>query len=95
MRGLSALGLPVRPLHYKSALSLFASGMVMGLFIFGGVLWLASAPEIKAPTRGPVAGLVSLGWPGVFAMSAAIGLAFAGFIKVQAWSAGLTRWRDL
>lgn len=95
MRGLSKLGLPVRPLHYKSAFSLFLSGVMLGLFIFGGVLWLVSSPLVGAPSRGPIAGLVSLGWPGVWAMSAAIGVAFMIIIKAQAARARLPRWRDL
>ena len=95
MRALAALGVPVRPLHHKSAFSLFLSGVLLGLCVFGGVLWLVSAPDVGAPRRGPVAGLVSLGWAGVCAMSAAIGLVLAAIIKAQAVRAGLPRWRDL
>lgn len=95
MRALAAIGIPVRPLHYKSAASLFLSGAMLGPPCFGGVLWLVSSPLVGAPTRGPIAGLVSLGWTGVWAMSTAIGLAFMVIIKAQAARAGLPRWRDL
>ena len=95
MRGLAALGIPVRPLHFKSAASLFLIGVLIGLLAFGGVLWLVSSPLIDAPSRGAIAGLVSLGWPGVWATSAAIGVAFMVTIKAQAARAGLPRWRDL
>lgn len=95
MRALAAIGIPVRPLHYKSAASLFISGVFIGLLCFGGVLWLVSSPQVGAPTRGPIAGLVSLGWPGVWAISACIGVAFMVIIKAQASRAGLPRWRDL
>ncbi len=94
MRGLAAMGLPVRPLHFKSALSLFVSGVLLGLFIFGGALWLVTASG-AAPSSGPVAGLVSLGWPGVFAISVAIGVAFAVMIRAQATSKRLPGWHDL
>ena len=95
MRGLAALGIPVRPLHFKSAASLFITGVLLGLLVFGGVLWLVSSPQVGAPTRGPIATLVRFGWPGVWATSAAIGVAFMVIIKAQAARAGLPRWRDL
>lgn len=95
MRALSAMGIPVRPLHFKSAASLFLSGTLLGLLIFGGVLWFVSSPHITPPSRGPVAGLISLGWNGVYAISVAMGVAFMLVIKAQAARARLPRWQDL
>ena len=95
MRALAAIGIPVRPLHYKSAASLFLFGLALGFAVFGGVLWFATSSIIEPPRRGPIAGLVDLGWPGVLVVSVAIGLAFMLAIKAQAARAGLPRWRDL
>lgn len=95
MRGLAAIGIPVRPLHYKSAASLFISGVLLGLLVFGGILWLVSSPQVGAPTRGAIATLVYFGWLGVWVTSAAIGVAFMVIIKAQAARASLPRWRDL
>ena len=85
----------MRPLHYKSTLSLLISGVCRWLLSFGGVFWLVSAPDVGAPSRGPIAALAKLGWPGVFAVSTFVGIAFAAMIRLQALRAGLPRWRDL
>jgi hypothetical protein len=95
LRALSALGLPVRPLHFKSITSLFLSGLCLGLAIFGGSLWLFTDGPFDLPPRGPIAGLVGLGWPGVCLISIAIGAAFTLIIRAQAARARLPRWQDL
>ena len=95
MRALSALGIPVRPLHFKSIPSLFLFGVALGLAIFGGTLWLFTSGLIYPPARGPIAGLVGLGWPGVFVTSLCIGAAFTIAIRLQAARARLPRWQDL
>ena len=95
MRALSALGIPVRPLHFKSIPSLFLSGVALGLAIFGGTLWLFTSGLPDPPARGPIAGLVSLGWPGVLVTALGIGVAFTIAIRMQAVRARLPRWQDL
>ena len=95
MQALSALGLPVRPLHFKSPPSLFLSGLLLGLIVFGGSLSLFTFGLLPAPDRGPVAGLISLGWPGVIAVALGIGIAFSTIIRGKAARAGLPRWEDL
>lgn len=95
MRALSALGIPVRPLHFKSIPSLFLSGVALGLGIFGGTLWLFTSGLIDPPSRGPIAGLVDLGWPGVLVTALVIGTAFTIVIRAQAARARLPRWQDL
>ena len=95
MRALSAMGIPVRPLHFKSNASLFSIGLALGLGCFGGVLAIFHFDLLPAPSRGPVAGLLTLGWPGVAAMSLGIGLAFAAIIRAKANRARLPHWQDL
>lgn len=95
MQALSALGLPIRPLHFKSLISLFLSGLCLGLCVFGGILWLFASDTMPVAPAGPIRGLVSLGWPGVAVLSLAIGAGFAAIIRAQAARAGLPRWRDL
>ncbi|NBE09257.1 DUF6404 family protein [Paragemmobacter ruber] len=95
MRALARLGLPVRPLHFKSTASLFASGVCLGLAIFGGTLWLFTSGLLSSVPAGPIRGLVTLGWPGVAALSLGIGAAFAAIIRAQAARARLPRWQDL
>ena len=95
MRALSRLGLPVRPLHFKSAPSLFVSGFCLGLAIFGGMLWLFTSGLVSSVPAGPIRGIVTLGWPGVAVISLGIGAAFAAIIRAQAARARLPRWQDL
>lgn len=95
MRALSSLGLPVRPLHFKSTPSLFLTGLCLGLAIFGGTLWLFTSGLVPVVPAGPIRGLVSLGWPGVAVVSLCIGAAFATIIRAQAARARLPRWQDL
>ena len=95
MRALSALGLPIRPLHFKTIPSLFLIGLCLGLGVFGGTLWLFTSGLIDPPGRGPIAGVVDLGWPGVAVVSVCIGVAFATIIRAQAARARLPGWQDL
>ncbi|PLL11973.1 hypothetical protein C0V75_13835 [Tabrizicola sp. TH137] len=95
MRALSAMGIPVRPLHFKSVTSLFLFGLCLGLGIFGGVLWLLSSGIVPTPERGALVTVIRFGWPGVFITSLCIGAAFAFVIRRQAARAGLPRWQDL
>jgi len=95
MRALSAIGIPVRPLHFKSTASLFLSGLCLGLGIFGGVLWLFTSDILPVAPTGPIRGLISLGWPGVLVTSLCIGAAFTFVIRAKAARAGLPRWQDL
>jgi hypothetical protein len=95
MRALSAIGIPVRPLHFVSVTSLFVFGLCLGLGIFGGMLWLLTSGVLPTPERGALATLIRFGWPGVLVTSFCIGAAFAFAIRAQAARAGLPRWRDL
>jgi predicted histidine transporter YuiF (NhaC family) len=92
LRALSALGLPVRPLHFMSTFGLvlfLATGL--GLIIYAGH-WLALQVEGNHRLIGR---LQNLGVAGSVAIGLVIGLLTAIVIRFQALQADLPAWRDL
>lgn len=92
LRGLSKMGLPVRPLHFMSVpglvlfLALGLSAVILGFH------WLALSVDSAAR---PVRLLRDLGVTGSVTFGVLAGLATAIVIRFQALRADLPGWRDL
>lgn len=86
------LGFTPKPMPYWSALSLSILGGGVIFLIFGGVLYSEIGSSMR---RGPIAGLHSAGWGGVYAMTAFVAILFPAYIKVRARIGNLPKWRDI
>lgn len=92
LRGLSGIGLPVRPLHYMSTPGL-VSFLFLGLAaMFLAFHWFASSLEVNA---WAVNKLRQLGEPGAVAAGAVCALGAAIITRFHAITRDLTAWRDL
>jgi apolipoprotein N-acyltransferase len=92
LRIFGKLGLPVRPIHFMSASSLFAYYFFVLGAVFLGIYWLVSALDfnrwvlIKIKEMGPV---------GALALAACLALFDTVMVRAQAKRSGLSDWNDL
>ena len=94
LRGLTGLGLRVRPLHFMSTVGLvlfLTAGLSAVILSFHG---LAVLIEVDA-SRGALRHLQDLGVSGSVAFGVLAGLLTAIIIRYQALRADLPAWRDL
>ena len=91
-RWFSKIGIHIKPPIYWSFISLLILGLCIMFSIFGGIL----ASGIGAnSTRGPIAGLYRLGWPGVMVIGSVAGFLFAVLTRLQKRRHRVPNWRDL
>ncbi len=92
LRGLSAVGMPVRPLHFMSVAGLVAFLFIGMAAIFGVSYWLAVSVDVNAWALNK---LRQLGPSGGLTLAAVVALLTAIIIRFQALKADLPSWRDL
>ena len=92
LRGLSRLGLWVKPLHYWNTVGLLAYMMILFVVLFAGsalvCVLIGFVPRY-------IYRMIEMGVVGLVYIPAGLGAAAALYIKVQAWSASLPSWREL
>ena len=92
LRGLSRLGLWVKPLHYWNPIGLLIYMMIMFVILFAGT-------AVVCVTIGVVPRfvfrMIEMGMVGLVYIPAGLGALVAVVIKVQAWSRTLPSWREL
>jgi hypothetical protein len=91
-RGLSEMGLIMKPLHYWSILGLMVFGFIVFSAIFYGVVFMCSVLD-HYPR--PVRGMMEAGPVVMFVVNIVLSIAFAAINKAKAVSIGLPKWKDL
>ena len=97
LAGLARCGVGVAPMIICSARTVFLSMAALLFVIFGGAYLAAGALQDAgiAFGRGPVAGLLSAGLPGLVVVSVVGAAVMTANMRGKARKAGLPRWDDI